>query len=158
MTLVQNNGKRRRRKQLGGCTGKGFMPGSSGNPGGRPRTQGLLQALRSILTDCDSQGRTVEERLVKALIDEALKSKRRLPAILAIFDRLEGRPQQALILKHDNFDPRTWSEEQIVAYENFVIANQRDPTKEEMAHYGQHGKYPDACWPTAEALDLPALP
>ncbi len=32
---VENNEKST--KMLGGITGKGFMPGQSGNPGGRPR-------------------------------------------------------------------------------------------------------------------------
>jgi len=33
--IVENNEKAT--KRLGGITGKGFMPGKSGNPGGRPR-------------------------------------------------------------------------------------------------------------------------
>lgn len=33
--IVENNKKTT--KKLGGCTGKGFMPGKSGNPGGRPK-------------------------------------------------------------------------------------------------------------------------
>jgi hypothetical protein len=45
-------------KRLGGVSGKGFMPGASGNPGGRPRgieararefTEEALQALRAAL-------------------------------------------------------------------------------------------------------------
>ena len=35
MNNVENNEKTT--KKLGGITGKGFMPGQSGNPGGRPR-------------------------------------------------------------------------------------------------------------------------
>jgi hypothetical protein len=38
---VENNkkttGKKTTGKKLGGCTGKGFKPGQSGNPGGRPK-------------------------------------------------------------------------------------------------------------------------
>ena len=39
-------------KQLGGCTGKGFMPGVSGNPRGRPR---ILDAMRAAKEFGDQQ-------------------------------------------------------------------------------------------------------
>jgi hypothetical protein len=41
MELVSNNGESR---QLGGVTGRGFMPGKSGNPSGRPK--GIAKAVR----------------------------------------------------------------------------------------------------------------
>jgi hypothetical protein len=34
---VENNGTSTDAKKLGGVTGKGFLPGRSGNPGGRPK-------------------------------------------------------------------------------------------------------------------------
>jgi hypothetical protein len=43
---VQNNGKSTR---LGGVTGRGFQPGQSGNPGGRPR--GLATLAREAVGD-----------------------------------------------------------------------------------------------------------
>jgi hypothetical protein len=42
MSGVQNNGG-----ATGGVTGRGFMPGRSGNPGGRP--QGLARATRELV-------------------------------------------------------------------------------------------------------------
>ena len=63
-----NNVKQREGgKRLGGVTGKGFMPGQSGNPKGRPRTKGLLTALKAAFGKMDDDGRTVEEFLVDAL-------------------------------------------------------------------------------------------
>ena len=41
MELVSNNGET---TQLGGVTGRGFMPGQSGNPSGRPK--GIARAVR----------------------------------------------------------------------------------------------------------------
>jgi hypothetical protein len=63
-----NNVKQREGgKRLGGVTGKGFMPGQSGNPKGRPRTKGLLNALKAAFGKMDDDGRTVEELLIDAL-------------------------------------------------------------------------------------------
>ena len=39
------------RENLGGCTGSGFLPGQSGNPGGRPKgSVSLTTAVRKMLS------------------------------------------------------------------------------------------------------------
>ena len=44
MISIQNNGR-----SMGGCTRRGFLPGQSGNPGGRPR--GLAALVRAQTND-----------------------------------------------------------------------------------------------------------
>ena len=48
MDAVQNKA-RSTRKRRGGVTGKGFLPGKSGNPGGRPK--GLMNQVRDRTKD-----------------------------------------------------------------------------------------------------------
>lgn len=76
-------------KQLGGVTGKGFLPGQSGNPGGRPRSERkLLQEMYG------EAGEQVYRRL------EALRSHPKTAVRLKvqidcfIIERLHGRAQQ----------------------------------------------------------------
>jgi hypothetical protein len=77
------------RKQRGGVTGRGFLPGQSGNPGGRPKSERTL--LRRMYGDAGEQ---VYERL------EALRSHAKTPAKLKaqidffLIERLHGRAQQ----------------------------------------------------------------
>lgn len=97
MNNADNNDEQREEpKQLGGVTGRGFLPGQSGNPSGRPRTRGLVVALRAKVAEIGKDGRTVEEKLVAVLVDEALRGKHRLAAVEVIFDRLEGRARQQI--------------------------------------------------------------
>jgi len=88
--------QRRSGKLLGGVTGKGFLPGKTGNPNGRPRTRGLVNALRASVSDISPDGRSIEELLVAALIEEAFGGRNRMAALAYIFDRLEGRPSQQI--------------------------------------------------------------
>ncbi len=47
---VQNNAESTG-KQIGGITGKGFLPGQSGNPGGRPKRPYLTDATEEMLEE-----------------------------------------------------------------------------------------------------------
>jgi len=122
-----------RRKRRGGITGLGFLPGQSGNPNGRPRSRGLLTAIRARIGDVDEGGKTIEERLVDVLLQEALKGRHRLAAVLAVFDRMEGRPSL-----HLDF--------------NDVSADLRSRSTEDLKHYLNHH-----CWPEDEGQGGPKL-
>jgi hypothetical protein len=91
----RNSGEQRR---LANLKGHKFKPGQSGNPKGRPRTRGLIAALKAAVAETIPDGRTIETALVDELVNEALRGRRRLPALVEIFDRLEGRPRQSLDL------------------------------------------------------------
>jgi hypothetical protein len=117
------NAKQRAAKKPGGVTGKGFIPGQSGNPAGRPRTKGLVAALKSAVAEVIPDGRTIEQALVDELVSEALRGRRRLPAIAEIFDRLEGKPRQALDF-------------------NDITRSLQGRTQEELLHYAETGKWP----------------
>jgi len=125
---VENNSKQRQQKQLGGITGRGFLPGQSGNPNGRPHTKGLLTALRNKVAEVDANGRTVESRLVEVLVNEALNGKNRLPAVEIIFDRLEGRSRQRLEVADVTAQLRDKSDEEL----QFHLDNNRWPDEAEL--------------------------
>lgn len=125
---MENNSKQRQQKQLGGVTGRGFLPGQSGNPNGRPHTKGLLTALRNKVAETDADGRTVEDQLVEVLVQEALRGKHRLPAVEAIFDRLEGRSTLRLDVNDVTADLRSRSNEEL----QFHLDHDRWPEEGEL--------------------------
>lgn len=65
-------------KQLGGCTGKGFMPGQSGNPKGFPKGGKKYRFLRVIEQAMDA---ATETKAVEAFRDAVGNSKRVLDAL-----------------------------------------------------------------------------
>jgi len=122
---VENNEKQRIEvKQIGGVTGRGFVPGRSGNPSGRPHSRGLLVALRHKIAEIAPDGRTIEEHLIEVLLQEALRDRRRLPALDLIFDRLEGRARQQIEVAD-------------------VTRELREKSDAELQFYLDHGRWPD---------------
>ena len=123
-----NDEQREDTKLLGGITGRGFLPGQSGNPKGRPHTKGLLVALRNKIAEVDSNGLTVEARLVEVLVGEALSGKNRLPAVELIFDRLEGKSRQHLEIADVTADLRNRSDGEL----QFHLDHDRWPDEQEL--------------------------
>lgn len=77
----------------GGVTGKGFKPGQSGNPSGRPKYKLLSEAYRAKLAEELPDGRTIAEAIVDAMTKLAMKGKYMHASEIA--DRVEGKPRQA---------------------------------------------------------------
>jgi hypothetical protein len=78
-------------KNLGGVTGKGFMPGVSGNPEGRPRRRLIDQALEELLQTKDSELAT---EIAGVLVTLARQGD--IKAIQLIAERTQGKPKQAI--------------------------------------------------------------
>ncbi|MBZ5689158.1 MAG: DUF5681 domain-containing protein [Acidobacteriia bacterium] len=116
-----------KQKRLGGVTGHGFLPGRSGNPKGRPRVRGLLNALKAKVQEAGPDGRSIEEHLVDVLVGEALNGKNRLPALEEIFNRLEGRAHQTVAISDFTQEMSTKSDAEL----EFHLRNNRWPTDEE---------------------------
>lgn len=74
---------------LGGITGKGFMPGQSGNPNGRPRKRPLTDLLAEKLEQDSGDGSSWDERLTMALLKTAAAGD--VAALREVFNRLEGK-------------------------------------------------------------------
>jgi len=82
MTSAENNGG-----TAGGITGRGFRPGQSGNPGGRPRS--LAKITREVVGD---DGRAIAEFWLATMNDPAAKLSERLEASRLLADRGWGKP------------------------------------------------------------------
>lgn len=84
-----------RESNVGGITGKGFLPGRSGNPGGRAKGRSLTAIVREVLESNTlggkpiPQGKTVAEVLGDVIVKEALKGK--FTFAKEVWDRTEGK-------------------------------------------------------------------
>ena len=114
--------------------GKGtqFKKGVSGNPGGRPRSRVLSEALRNrmahVIAD-DPSGRTFAEAIADNLVRIASsQGSNAVYAASEIADRLEGRAPQSIQIYDLAADLQTRTDEEL----EFYLSNSRWPTTEEL--------------------------
>ena len=74
----------------GGITGKGFKPGKSGNPSGRPKTKKIIETLKELSNQPYNESKTKLEHICDQVIDKALNGD--ISMIKLFFERLEGKP------------------------------------------------------------------
>jgi hypothetical protein len=94
MSPVQNNGR-----STGGITGKGFRPGRSGNPGGRP--QSLAKATRALVGE---DGMALAQLWWDIARDETRRDRDRLEASRLLADRGWGKAAVYEPLEGDPLD------------------------------------------------------
>jgi hypothetical protein len=101
----KNNGKK-----LGGITGKGFLPGQSGNPGGRPKGSVKISSAyeRSLarLVPGDPEGRTYAQFIADKNVELAAEGN--IAAIKEVTDRVEGKAPRTVEISHDDFKRNRW--------------------------------------------------
>lgn len=127
--------EKQREKRAGGVTGKGFQPGVSGNPSGRPRTAKFSEAARQLLAEIDARtGETNAECLVRHCFKKAMHgSARHLELLLAY---VEGRPKQGVELSGPDGGA--------MQFENMSGAEIDARLKALLEKYQQEGKRHDA--------------
>jgi hypothetical protein len=76
-------------KQRGGVTGRGFLPGQSGNPGGRPRSERKVLEARY-----GEAGEKLYAELHALLADRNTPPKLKAHILCFLIERLHGRAQQ----------------------------------------------------------------
>ena len=126
--MEKNVEQREQHKQLGGVTGRGFLPGRSRNPSGRARTRGLVSALHAKVSEVGPDGRSIEQQLVDVLLHEALRGQHRPAVVEVIFDRLEGRASQHIQIADVTKELWQKSDDEL----RFHLAHDRWPEDDEL--------------------------
>lgn len=112
--------------------GTRWKKGSSGNPGGRPKSRLLSEALRNRLAEVkpgDPAGRTYAEVVAENLVEIACsEGPGAVHAASEIADRLEGRSRQQIEVADITADLRNRSDEEL----RFHLEHDRWPTTEEL--------------------------
>ena len=79
----------------GGCTGKGFVKGKSGNPKGRPKKAKCIpDILRSITSEKADGYETKLHQILNNVVNQAVKGDQW--SIQFVADRMEGKPAQVI--------------------------------------------------------------
>ena len=117
-------------KRPGGITGKGFLPGSSGNPLGRPRTAKFSDAARQLAEEIGPNGMTGAEQLAEHCLRRALKGSVRHAELFLNYT--EGKPKQGVEISGPNGDA--------MKFENMSEADLDARLKELLEKYEQGNK------------------
>ncbi len=107
----------------GGVTGKGFQPGQSGNPNGRPKGRSITAILRRLLDEVDeATGQSRGEMIAREMVLKAALGSHKFAR--EILDRTEGKVTQPV-------DVTTQGEAIRTVF--YVPDNGRDPNPETAA-------------------------
>lgn len=85
-------------KQLGGVTGKGFMPGVSGNPNGRPPGSGIsitTEIKKKLDETPEGQKATYLQLLINRIMKQAIQDGDQ-QMITKIWNYVDGMPKQSI--------------------------------------------------------------
>ena len=92
-------------KQLGGATGKGFMPGVSGNPNGRPKGSGIsitTEIKRKLAEVPEGQKATYLQLLINRILKQAIQDgDSRM--IELIWKYTDGSPDVLVAMQQNNY-------------------------------------------------------
>jgi hypothetical protein len=112
--------------------GTRWKKGTSGNPGGRPKSRLLSEALRNRLAqtvDGSATGITFAEAIADNLVRIACsQGPSAVSAANEISDRIEGRSRQSIEFSDISADIRSRSDEELL----FHVQHNRWPTTEEL--------------------------
>jgi hypothetical protein len=92
LTNVGNNEEST--KLVGGCTGKGFLPGKSGNPSGRPKKKPLTEALEKIYNnpkECMAAARALAKMARKGSLAHFQEAANRLEGKVGDDESSDGK-------------------------------------------------------------------
>jgi hypothetical protein len=137
MAAVENNVPTARG---GGVTGRGFQPGVSGNPGGRPK--GLARRVRELVGD---DGHEIAEFMFDVMQNEKARTADRLEAAAWLADRGFGKTELAINIDLNQYpivDLARFSTEDLETL--VAIAERSGTNRQEMIEAGGYRIVSDA--------------
>jgi len=94
-----------------------FQKGNNANPLGRRIEKPFADALRIEIAEAGEDQRVLR-RIARNLLRMAQNKKglQALPAIMALADRLDGKPAQESVVQVTKRDASDWSREELIAF------------------------------------------